>query len=174
MGEPAIPTGPSTLSMLRDWLVLFAAVASATFAGLIWWLARKRLDTRYELDVEGLHGHGDLRLNAVIRNRGDKTVVVEAISVESPLGIVIGENGGHMGASSAKPYHETAQKVPYQLRVKPDESIGTSLAVRRPDGFKSLKSVSIRLHILRTFPTIRHKKKTLTAILPARIREAQT
>ncbi len=163
----------TNLELARQWSTLSAVVASAFFAGMIWWLARRHFQTRYELEDDCLTAHGDLRLKLTIRNRGNNTVMVEAISVKPPLGIVIAEKGGYIGGSYAKPEHLTAEQVSSQIRVKQDETYGTSLALRRTDGFASSKTVSIRLHILTSFPVIRHKKKVLTAILPAKIRNAQ-
>jgi hypothetical protein len=45
------------------------------------------------------------------------------------------------------------------------------MVLHREGGFQSRKTVSIALHILKSFPAIRHKKKVLTAILPASTRK---
>jgi hypothetical protein len=57
--------------------------------------------------------------------------------------------------------------------VEPDGRSSFTIAVGREGGFASCKQASIRLHILKSFPVIRHKKKVLTATLPANIRNNQ-
>ena len=165
---------PSNWEIARQWLAVIVPAIAAMFAGLIWWMARKRLGTRYRFEIDNLNSFGMLRVKVSVLNRSDRDLTIEGISVKQPFSIVLAQDGsGHISANYAKPESPTAQKVPYRTVVRPDETHGTSLAIQRPGGFESCKRVSIRLHILSSFPVIRHKKKVLTAILPANIRNAQ-
>jgi hypothetical protein len=167
-------TSVSTWENTRQWLTLFAASASALFAGLIWWLASKRLKTRYSLEADSLNKDGSLRLKLAILNRSDNDILIETISVKPPLGIVVDENGNHFEATAANNKPLTALESRYVRRFKPSETAeGFNFALRRDGGFASCKTVSIRLHILKSRPVIRHKKKVLTATLMAHIRNAK-
>lgn len=168
---------PSTWDMAREWLTLTAVAASAFFAGLIWWLARKRLTTRFAAQVSrSSAGRPDhLYLEVTVLNRGDRDLAIEAISVTPPWFIPVGKGGGHFGKFNKRALMDAPRKqiVPYTCVVTPDDKLSFTIALGREGGLSSCKRVSIRLHILKSFPVIRHKKKVLTAILPANIRNSQ-
>ena len=161
---------------IRDWLTLAAATASAVFAGLIWWLARQRLGTRYEIWTTGLQHGGYLPIHVRITNRGDRDLMVERLSVQAPTHIMVSPAGSRFGVAATQSDLHTAKKVSAAnagTRIKPESTEELQLLLSRDGGFKSLKTVSIWLHILTSFPVIRHKKKQLTLILPASIRNSQ-
>jgi len=58
---------------LRDWLALLATSLSALFAGLIWWMARKRLNSRFTLTIDNLKGE-IVGLRVTVLNRGDAPI----------------------------------------------------------------------------------------------------
>lgn len=170
---------PSPLDSLREWLTLAAVVLSAVFAGLIWWLARRRLSTRYRL-VPTNKWTAELGLVSVaveVHNRSDKEITIEEVSVKRPWSILADHRGAQLGPSVARNQLEAAQRVRSvrrEMHVPPDgaEAFRMMLAHDDDDPSKSNR-VSIALHILKSFPVIRHKKKVLTATLPASIRSAQ-
>jgi hypothetical protein len=84
---------PSWLDLLREWLILGAAAMSALFAGLIWWLARKRLKTRFRIRPDNVSKRGILRVTLEIVNRSDDDTLIEKLSVDPPLGIVVADSG---------------------------------------------------------------------------------
>lgn len=171
-----MPIPPSTWDALREWLTLVAVGTSALFAGLIWWLARKRLTTRYIAEVNTANAGPDkIHVGISILNRGDHNLTIEALSVEPPWYIPTSESGQHFGTvnRSALEKAQRVHQVTYVHVIKPDEAHSFSVAVGRVGGLKDCKRASIALHILKSFPTVRHKKKVLTAILPARIRNSQ-
>jgi hypothetical protein len=159
------PWGPA-----REWLIFGAAALSAFFAGGIWWLAWRRFRPRYAIRAIGFGRTGNLLIGLLINNRGDRDIVIEAISVKAPYGIVVGDNGALVGAGYSDRHQTTAQKVSYHKPVRSDEVADSSFALRNANGFAGVKRVSIRLHILSNFPVMRQRTKTLTAILPAKIR----
>ena len=121
---------PSNWEIARQWLAVIVPAIAAMFAGLIWWMARKRLGTRYRIGADSLNAFGMLRVNVTVLNRGDRDLTIEGMSVRRPFSIVLAQDGsGHIGASHAKPEFPTAQSVSYRMVVKPDETKGTSLAI---------------------------------------------
>lgn len=172
-----LDTAPSLWEAIRGWGSLLATVASATFAGLIWWLARKRLSTRYTVKVGGPRPDGLLSMQVSILNRGDSSLVVEAFSVDPPLCLLADDRGAYYGINARDadlPKAKRVNQVSCSLTVEPEATENTSFLLDRAGGFSSCKTVSIRLHILKSFPTIRHKKKQLSAILPAKTRDARS
>ena len=160
---------------VRDWLALVATSLSALFAGLIWLLARKRLSTRYAFGVDNNISPDVQSFKIEITNRSDAPVVIEAISVEPPLSILADETGGQYGSAAnrdalTKAKHIRSAQV--SRNVPPEQNHGWTIVLHRDGGFRSCKKISITLHILKSFPVIRHKKKVLTAILPASMRNA--
>lgn len=145
------------------------------FAGLIWWLARQRLANSYILRAGGVNASGVLRMELAIQNRGDGMLKIEELSVDPPLAIAVGDNGEAVLPDRAKPPIQSKQRIAYDWELKPDEGTWPSrtFGLVREGGFDACSTVSIRLHILSSFPTIRHRKKVLTAILPANVRNAQ-
>lgn len=167
-----VPQPPSSVDAIREWLILFAAFASATFAGLIWWLARKRLTTQYVLTLDRVGSDAaTVRGTIAINNRSEDRICVERISVDPPLGLLVDDRGSVYGRSS-EPL-KVAREGSYEFTVEPDSASSHDIVLARDGGFAGCNRASIRLHILSSFPTIRHKKKTLTAILPASIRSTQ-
>jgi hypothetical protein len=162
---------------IRDWLAVFASGVSALFAGLIWWIARKRLRSTFQLRYDNSVPHRDLvQVVLAITNRGDSDICIEAISAKPPLSLVL---GAHVDAVRVLPIQETekirtAQRVPYEFRIKPDESRAAEVLLKVEGGLAARKNVSISLHILSTFPITRHKRKTLHATLPASIRSEKS
>lgn len=165
--------GSNQIDDLRDWLLVVAASASAAFAGLIWVLARKRLKTRYQLSAETGFSHRVARFKFEVFNRSDDELRIEKVSVEPPLSISVDGAGASFPTPPGGKPVNTAQAVLHAVTVPPESNSGHSIGLVREGGFKSCKSVSITLHILKTFPVMRHKKKVLTTILPARIRNSQ-
>src|SRR5207237_672676 len=99
----------------------------------------------------------------------------EAISVDPPMALLVDHRGALFGYMAGLAHLRAAQHVQraaVSRRVEPDGKMSFTVVVARPDGFISLKRVSIALHILKSFPVIRHKKKTLSAILPENMRSA--
>lgn len=158
---------------VREWLLLVAVALSATFAGLIWWLARKRLSTRYAFRVHKIESQSNVLQGTIqIRNRGDNHLRVEAISVKSPLHLLVDDRGSVYGTSGSRGSYHSAQQAPYNWEIEPDSSQTRKIALTRDDGFSGCKKASIRLHILRSFPAIRQRTKVLTTTLPASTRVA--
>jgi hypothetical protein len=159
---------------LREWLTLAVGFASAIFAGLIWWLASGRLSTVYKLRPDSLTHTGALRMVLEIKNRGDSDIRIENLSTDYPLSIITGDNNMLASASGAdSEKRKLSRLIHHPKTIEPDSVYKTNFAIHREGGFNSVKSVSIAVHILKSFPTIRHKKKVLKAILPANIRNSQ-
>jgi hypothetical protein len=99
---------------------------------------------------------------------------VEAISVKPPWYIPVSEDGAHFGLVNKKAFEnaKAVQQAPYQFVVKPDNAHAFHVVVGRKGGLEGCKRVSIALHILTGWPRVRHKRKVLTAILLARIRNS--
>jgi hypothetical protein len=156
-------------SVLRDWIALFATSLSALFAGLIWWIARKSLSPRYELRVVNVFDKNTIALAVEIDNRGNQRIVVDGMSVALPLAILgnaatshFGETAGMSDLANAKHFTQVAAR----REIEPGKQKGWTLVLYSEDEFRSRKTVSISIHILVSWPAIRHKKKVLTAILP--------
>ncbi|MEQ1718800.1 MAG: hypothetical protein ABL907_22905 [Hyphomicrobium sp.] len=163
-------------STARDWLALAAAATSATFAGMIWWMARKRLATRYECYFEGKGQLGTIGVRIQVTNRGDDDILIEKVSVASPIKILVGEGGGCYGVSANAQMIQSASRVSEMTREKriaPEAHDGISLLLDRDGGFNAVSRVSISLHILSRFPVTRQSVKQLTLMLPASIRNSQ-
>lgn len=150
------------------------AALSALFAGLIWWLARKRLSPRYTLVVKNRPLPHVLALGIEILNRSDKDIIIEAISVNKPLSLLANNEGALYGGNANKEHLRNA--IPVQRaddairRIEPEKSQGWSVVVAREGGFASCQKVFITLHLLKGRPMIRHQNKVLTAILPPSMR----
>jgi len=170
-------TDPQSIwDLIREWLVLLAVAASAIFAGAIWWLALKRLTTRFIAQVSvSTAGPNHIYLEIKILNRSDQNLTVEGISAKSPWFIPVDEHGAHFGVVKQQKLEQAkpTQLARFSRIVPPDDKLEFTIALGHVGGLASCKKASIRLHILQTFPIIRHKKKVLTAILPAKIRNAQ-
>jgi hypothetical protein len=78
---------------IREWLTALGTIISALFAGLIWWMARKNLAPYMELSVDGPFADGALRSDVNIKNSGNRPIVIEAISVTSPLSLLVNNTG---------------------------------------------------------------------------------
>ncbi len=160
---------------VRDWLALLATSLSALFAGLIWWIARRRLSSRYSFSLDTNISPDVQGFKIEIANRADSTITIEAISVTAPISILVNETGDAYGVTANRDSLAKAkrvQSIQVIREVAPDGKHGWTTVLHREGGFKSCKTVSITLHILKSFPVIRHKKKVLTAILPASIRNS--
>ncbi len=155
---------------MREWLIAIASSLSATFAGLIWWMARKRLTSRFDFQVAQVTKDGFIQTFVTIKNRGDSDIFIERVSVNPPLTILVGAN------NLPRVLHVTQERrelkaVTYDWRIDPDKSATRELVIVDSDG-SSGRRVSVTLHILKSFPMIRHKKKVLTTTLPASMRSA--
>src|SRR5260370_41902296 len=82
---------------VRDWLPLLvplAASLSALFAGLVCWMRRKRLSSRFEMTVIPRNNPKVVAVSIRVINRSDERLVIEAISVRRPLGILVNNTSG--------------------------------------------------------------------------------
>ena len=87
---------------LKDIVAPLGAALSALFAGLIWWLARKRLNPRFALVVRNQPVPNVLTLGIEILNRADNDIVIEAISVKAPLALLADSQGSLYGDPAPK------------------------------------------------------------------------
>jgi hypothetical protein len=171
------PSGLAFGEAVREWLALLAAFAAATFAGLIWWLARQRLSTRFTLTADGPRHDGYLEMRISILNRGDNPLLFDAISVRQPFSILANNQGSAFGTTAGQAQIASAkkvQKVGYPKSVLPEASGSWGFLLAHPDKFASCKSVSIRLHMSSNRFAIRHNTKVLTAMLTATTRDAKS
>jgi len=153
---------------LLGWLTLIAGTATAIFTGLIAYLAWKRLGNRYEVWQTGFTNDGRLRVSYKITNRSDDEVHIVALSVKEPVGILVAENGHHLGEAGAYlPYARLAQVVQHEQRIGP-EAVGTgSILLKRKGGFSSCKTVSVWFQRVEKFPFIHLRRKRRNLVLPA-------
>ncbi len=168
---------------VRDWLPLLvplAASLSALFAGLVCWMRRKRLSSRFEMTVIPRNNPKVVAVSIRVINRSDERLVIEAISVRRPLGILVNNTSGahlaEMAGQEALQQATPALQTSYRREVETEQSAGWTMLIHHDNEFRSCKTVSITLHILKRFPVIRHKKirhkkKQLTAILPEAMRD---
>jgi hypothetical protein len=162
--------------LASEWLTVAAVVATACFTGLIWWLSRGRLTTPYSAEVNSSSaGPGRVYVDVSVLNRSDKNLTIEAVSVRPPWFIPVDENGRHFGLVHRDKLDraKTVQQAPYPFSVKPDATHAFHIAIGRKGGIKGCKRVSIALHVLTRWPRVGHRRKVLTAILPASIRNSQ-
>jgi hypothetical protein len=89
------------LDDLRDWLTLAAAIASAVFAGLVWWRARARV--RVELVIETVKQDGIAICKLHITNPTGTEYVVDHLSVEDPTRVVIDAKNGQLSMAEEFP-----------------------------------------------------------------------
>jgi hypothetical protein len=87
-------------NVVRDWLALLATSLSALFAGLIWWMARKKWSVRYEFSLDSNISPDVHAFKIEIANRTDATIVIESISVNAPVSILVSEIGDQYGATA--------------------------------------------------------------------------
>jgi hypothetical protein len=163
------------MSLVREWLTTFVTALSALFAGLIWWMARKRLSSRYSLRVQHVTNDRFVDLVLSVTNRSDADLYVEYLSVNAPFGILKESDRAstiRYEATSHPP--ETMRRISYDWRIGPDEAPSRSVVLWSPDGVGSHKSISMRLHIRSNFWVMRHRKKVLRAILPDSMRKSQS
>ena len=168
---------------VREWLALLATLAaslSALFAGLIWWMRHKRLSSRFEMAVIPRNNPKVVAVSITVTNRSDERLLIEAISVRRPLGILVNNTSGahlaEMAGQEALQQATPALQTSYRREVETEQSAGWTMLIHHDNEFRSCKTVSITLHILKSFPVIRHKKirhkkKQLTAILPEAMRD---
>ena len=168
---------------VREWLPLLiplAASLSALFAGLIWWKQRKRLSSRFEMAVIPRNNPKVVAVSITVTNRSDERLLIEAISVRRPLGILVNNTSGahlaEMAGQEALQQATPALQTSYRREIETEQSAGWTMLIHHDNEFRSCKTVSITLHILKSFPVIhhkniRHKKKQLTAILPEAMRD---
>jgi hypothetical protein len=58
--------------LASEWLTVVAVAATACFTGLIWWLSRGRLTTRYSIEVNSSNaGPGRVYLDVSVLNRSE-------------------------------------------------------------------------------------------------------
>ena len=112
--------------------------------------------------------------------RSDERLLIEAISVRRPLGILVNNTSGahlaEMAEQEALQQATPALQTSYRREVETEQSAGWTMLIHHDNEFRSCKTVSITLHILKSFPVIRHKKirhkkKQLTAILPEAMKD---
>jgi len=101
--------------------------------------------------------------------------LIEAISVRRRLGILVNNTSGahlaEMAGQEALQQATPALQTSYRREVETEQSAGWTMLIQHDNEFRSCKTVSITLHILKKFPVIRHKKKQITAILPEAMRD---
>jgi len=101
--------------------------------------------------------------------------LIEAISVRRRLGILVNNTSGahlaEMAGQEALQQATPALQTSYRREVETEQSAGWTMLIQHDNEFRSCKTVSITLHILKKFPVIRHKKKQITAMLPEAMRD---
>ena len=163
---------PTIWEYLRDWLGLAFSGATALFAGLVWWLARKSFEPQIDVVIRQRAGNqlfGELR----VTNAGRSPLLIDEVEGLTPSGVQIWSRA------------EVSQSVP-MLSQRRDFHPGVPLMtvlsgttsvfdvqLLLPDSRMELSSVRISCHMTKRWRTMRHRKKLITAILAERIRKPQ-
>src|SRR5260370_34317597 len=147
---------------VRDWLPLLvplAASLSALFAGLVCWMRRKRLSSRFEMTVIPRNNPKVVAVSIRVINRSDERLVIEAISVRRPLGILVNNTSGahlaEMAGQEALQQATTALQTSYRREVETEQSARRTMLIHHDNACRSCKTDSVTLPSLDTFPVIR-------------------
>src|SRR5260370_9538548 len=147
---------------VRDWLPLLvplAASLSALFAGLIWWMRRKRLSSRFEMAVIPRNNPKVVAVSITVTNRSDERLLIEAISVRRPLGILVNNTSGahlaEMAGQEALQQATPALQTTLPREVETEQSAGWKMLIHHDNACRSCKTDSVTLPSLDTFPVIR-------------------
>ena len=147
---------------------LFAGF-TALFAGLVWWIARKSLDPRFELLIKERSGN---RLDGklVLENMGNQTLTIERIKAKSPAGLrlplpTIAYKQDSYGAHSIPTPIETSS-IDITCHIEPRDTQKIDISMDLPEKPKLPNTVviSVQTSIPRRF--LNTKNDSVKAVLP--------
>ena len=173
----------SAWDQVREWLGLAFAGATALFAGLVWWMARKSFSPQIEALFQqrtisrnvtqqeiGLL-FGELRIN----NHGRSTLLIDYVEVRTPKDVPIWSRrqavpttGPHAFAyaSAAGDFHQGV----HRMAVPSGASVTLDLQLVLPEARMLLSSVRISLKVASSSRAMRQRTQLITAMLADNIR----
>lgn len=159
---------PSSLDALLSWAAALAGTATAIFAGLMWWMARQRMDVQPVLEMRR-RGDGLLFCKLIITNNSPYPATITGICLRKPssgaVDLADKLASYDVGGSIVSYSRPSARKALCSLSVLPGKSSSAELAFLLPEETGSAKWISILVHIAHSRTVMRHRIKAATMML---------